>query len=647
MSYAATIDKEGSIFIPKIGKINLIGVKVSNLEHYLKDKIGHIYRNFSLSTTVSKINSIQINVTGFARRPGTYMVSSLSTLTNAIFASGGPSAHGTLRHILLKRNGTVIADYDMYKLLLNGDDHGDIRLQSGDVIHIRPYGRQIAIYEGVKVPAIYEARENETIKDMVKYAGGYTFNNTKKEVIVERIVENHKINVYNYSFEDGLKKTVENGDIIHFFRMPNRYDDAVVLIGNVANPSRFNWHQGTTIKDVIPTKEVLLTKSFWNSYSFNTYVRDKFLDASGQQKTNNWGSRAGGVDFSSGLNNTYNATAANPFGGGDNLFTAGPIAIPEADINWGYAVIVRLDPVNYQSRLIPFNLAKAIEGDPKNNLKLQPGDIINVLSVRDVRNPSRSGVTYVFIDGEVNRPGVYELPIGQNKLSSLINDVAGGVTKDAFVYGLEFNRESVRKRQKAALAQMLDTIEQAILSQTNSSFSPLSADDAMRKQILGQQQAFINKMRQLQPSGRIVLNLKSDKVSIADLPNLILENGDTVYIPAKPSTVDVIGQVYNPATFIYNPKETLSDYLDKAGTTNTFADSSSIYVLHADGTLYSRQQTGWFGAFNSLKLYAGDAIVVPQKVDFSTFKKNLIDWTQILANFGLGVAAINQLNNSR
>ena len=127
------------------------------------------------------------------------------------------------------------------------------------------------------------------------------------------------------------------------------------------------------------------------------------------------------------------------------------------------------------------------------------------------------------------------------------------------------------------------------------------------------------------------------------MPKIGLENGDTIYIPPIPTTIDVIGQVYNPATFVFEPKYTLGDYINRAGTTNDFADNGSIYLLRADGTLYSKQQAGWFGAFNSKHLYAGDAIIVPQQIKFSTLTANLIDWTTILANFGLGLAAIKQL----
>lgn len=647
IDYTAQVDKQGNIFIPKVGKVSLTGVKSANLSTYLKNKIGRIYRNFSLSASVANISSIQIMVAGFANKPGSYTISSLSTLTNAIFATGGPSKQGSLRRIQLKRNGVIVTEYDMYDLLLNGNDSSDVRLVSGDTIYIRPVGAQAAIYDGVKVPGIYEIRPGETVKDIVRFAGGYTFDNDKKQLIIEKISEHNKIDVQNFTLADGLTQPLENSEIIHFFKMPNRYNDAVVLIGNVVNPSRFAWKAGLKVKDIIPEKEALLTKSFWNSYSSNIYAKDNILQAFGGEKTNNWSNiDTAQSQFSSGLNS--NAAAAtnsdNVFWGADNLFIAGPIAIPEADINWNYAVIVRLNPTTYRSELIPFDLESAIAGDPKNNLALQPGDIINVLSAKDVRSPSRKGILYVFIDGEVNRPGVYELKSGDKLLDAVAK--AGGTTKDAYIYGLELDRQSVKKRQKAALMSMLDNIQQSLLAQATSAIQSIGgpATGNTMPQIVAQQQAFIEKLRQVTPSGRIVLGLKNDKVTLDKLPNMILENGDTIYIPTLPNTVDVIGQVYNPSTFAYNKHNSVGDYINQAGTTNDFADNSSIYVLHADGTLYSKQQSGWFNSFSSQKVYPGDVVVVPQDIQFSTLTTNLINWTQILANFGLGVAAIRQLN---
>jgi len=250
----------------------------------------------------------------------------------------------------------------------------------------------------------------------------------------------------------------------------------------------------------------------------------------------------------------------------------------------------------------------------------------------------------VFIDGEVNRPGVYELKPGSNLIDAI--KIAGGITADAYLYGLELARDSVKKRQMAALNQMLDNAQQNLLSEASNSTANAISTDAitMRNQILKQQQAFIDKLRQLKPTGRIVLDLNSpDKINLTTLPDVSLENGDTIHIPPILNTIDVIGQVYNPATFVYDTRQSIGDYINKAGTPNNFADTSNIYVVHADGTLYSKQQAGWFGQFASLKPYPGDAIIVPQKIDFTTWRKDLIDWTQILANLGFGIAAIKQL----
>ena len=646
INYQAVIDKEGGVVIPKVGRVSLVGVSVSNLDSYLKAQIGKNFRNFSVSATVTKLRSIQITVAGFANTPGTYTVSSLSTLTDAVFASGGPSSQGSLRNIELKRNGQVIVNYDMYDLLLNGDNKSDIRLAPGDIVYIKPYGTQIAIYDGVKVPGIYEARDGETVSDIVKFAGGYTFNNTKDQVIIEKMTDSKQIDVASFDFNKGLKQVIANGEIIHFFRMPDRYHDAIVLIGNIANPSRYNWHEGIKIRDIIPNKDSLLTKSFWNSYNYNSYGRDMQLGLNGMEKTlDNSSNNQSAKSYSSGLNNTTESGQKQVFNYSSNLFMAGPIAIPEANINWNYAVVIRLNPDTYKTELIPFNLSKALQGDKDNNIALKPGDIINILSSKDIINPIQSQMINVLIDGEVNDPGIYQVKSGAT-LADVIEE-AGGITSDAYLYGMEFNRDSVKKQQTAALNQMLDSVQQSLLSQASNSATQVSAttgtSSGVSQAVLASQQAFIDKLRQLKPTGRVVLGLDPTKTAVKDLPKLTIENDDAIHIPPRNNTIGVLGQVYNPATFIYDPRRSVQDYIDIAGTPNDFADTSSIYVLHADGTLYNKQQAGWFGSFYSKRLYPGDSIVVPQEIQFMSLQQNLINWTQILANFGLGAAAINQL----
>lgn len=655
-SLSLNVENDGTIFIPKVGTVNVAGVKSGNLDTFLSGKVGKFYRNFSLSSSVGKISSIQVTVAGFANQPGTYNLSSLSTLENAVFAVGGPSNAGSMRNVELRRNGKTITHFDLYSALLNGKS-SNVRIVAGDVIYFTSLGDQAAIYDGVKVPGIYEMRANETVKNLVDFAGGYSYDNRGESIVIEQVGANKQINVLNYSLQNGLHQPVSNGAIIHFFTTHNEYAKSIVLIGNVANPTRVAYHPGITVHDIIQNKEMLLTKSYWNSYNFNTYGRDSILTSMGQEKStfkadkSSDDSSANGDSSLSQQNNTQqgntqqNDTPQSIFSRKQNLVVAGPIQIPEADINWSYALVVRTNPQNYKVKLIPFNLKLALEGDPKNNVQLQPGDIINVLSSKDVRAPVSTDLMYVFIDGEVNNPGVYQLP-PKSTLLDLIK-TAGGSTTDSYFYGLELSRASVKQRQMRILNQMLDQLQQTLLAQSsNAALSTATAQGAQTQQVvMQQQQAFLDKMRQVKPNGRVVLNFTSSNITESDLPKITLENGDTVYIPATPTVIDVVGQVYNPATFQYNKGYTVGKYIDLAGTENQFADSSQEYVLRADGTLYSKQQAGWFGSFASQTLNPGDSIIVPQQIQFGGAMQNLLNWTQILSNFGTAAAAITVFKN--
>lgn len=638
----SNVAPDGSVFIPKVGSIPVTGVKAGNLDRYLTQKIGKSFKNFSISSNISKVRSIQVTVAGYASQPGTYQLSSLSTLTNAIFAVGGPSPIGSLRKVELKRNGRIITTFDMYDVLLKGDDSKDLHLLPGDTIYFPPVGPRVAIYEGVKQPAIYEVTEKDKLENLVKYAGGYTFDGKHDKVILETINQNKQISANTYNLQQALGMSLSDGEIIHFFTATNTYVNSVAVVGSLANPTRMGYKPGMTVRDLIPNKEALLTSSYWNSYAYNTYGKDNYITQLGVEKLNNLAQKDNKIKLGSDLKDSGNSeqNTNDTFIVGDNVLNAGPLRIPEANINWSYAVIMRFDSKDFQMHLIPFNLSKAIAGDPANNLRLQPGDIINVVSSKDVRTPTSQKTSYVFIDGEVMSPGVYEVPYGAT-LKDIINQ-AGGVSSNAYLFGLELDRESVRKRQQAALNQMLDQAQQNIYTQSAvmAGSSTQSSQIQAQQFSMQQQQAFIEKMRKIKPAGRIVLGLKNSQVTMNDIPDMPLENGDTVYVPAKPGVVDVVGQVFNPASFAYNDKYTIAKYIDMAGTETQFADTSYEYVLRADGTLYSRQQAGWFGGFSNRNLNPGDVIIVPQQIQYGAAMQNLLNWTQILSNFGTAAAAI-------
>ncbi|MDE3207385.1 MAG: capsule biosynthesis GfcC family protein, partial [Pseudomonadota bacterium] len=173
----------------------------------------------------------------------------------------------------------------------------------------------------------------------------------------------------------------------------------------------------------------------------------------------------------------------------------------------------------------------------------------------------------------------------------------------------------------------------------------LSAQEAANNKAEVQStKVLIERLKQVKATGRIVLGLSPLQDSAQDLPNIPLENGDELIVPARPATINVVGAVYNPDSFIYRQGDETSHYLNLAGGPTRDADTGSIYVVHADGSVTSREQSGWvFGNFSSMKVFPGDTLIVPEKVERTTFIKELKDWTQILYQFGLGAAGIHVL----
>jgi protein involved in polysaccharide export with SLBB domain len=314
------------------------------------------------------------------------------------------------------------------------------------------------------------------------------------------------------------------------------------------------------------------------------------------------------------------------------------------EINWDYAVLERQNDVDLSTTLIPFNLGKAVlESDPTQNLALKPGDVVTVFSKRDVGASIGRRSVAVHFEGEFNHSGVYQAQSGET-LRQLVARI-GGVTQLAYVFGTEVTRESTRKQQEERLARALEQIErdlqQASVRRAQSALTP--EDAAALKSEQDAQRMMITRMRALKPTGRIVLELP-EQAKLADLPDMSLEDGDRVLIPSTPSIVSVFGSVYNESSFVYRPAKSVDDYLAQAGGPRREADEKSIFVIRADGSVVSRRQSGLFlGSLGSLKPMPGDAIVVPEDFERTTWVRTLKDWSQIFYQFGLGAAAIQVL----
>ena len=261
-----TVDRSGSIYIPQVGAIQVAGVPFAQLQASLKKQVGRVFRNFDLNVSMGQLRSIQVFVVGQAHRPGSFTISSLSTLTNALFASGGPTPQGSERHIQLKRGGSLVVDFDLYDLLLHGNKTNDVQLLPGDVIFIPPVGPQIAVAGSVNAPAIYELKSkgDTTVGDALTLAAGMTNVASGLNVKIERVYEHRMRSMIEVALDDqGRSTVVQDGDLLELTAIAGQYKDAITLRGNVANPGRYTWKPGMRVLDLIPDKDALITRDYW------------------------------------------------------------------------------------------------------------------------------------------------------------------------------------------------------------------------------------------------------------------------------------------------------------------------------------------------------------------------------------------------
>lgn len=685
-NYRTTVDRNGTIYIPTVGTVSVAGIRYERLTEYLKQAIGRYYRNFDLDVTLGRLRAIQVFVVGQVRRPGAYTVSSLSTLVNALFASGGPSKRGSKRQIQLKRGGRVVTAFDLYDLIVNGDKSKDAALMPGDVIYVPAVGPLVAMAGSVNVPAIYELKDHDSLGDVIRYAGGLSSTAAGQHAIIERIDARQVRKADDFPLTpEGLSQELHDGDIVRFLRISTRFENAVTLRGNVAVPGRYPWRQGMRIRDLIPTRESLVTEEYWKqqnllgrypeSQSFETEEQRRQLAAeealaaqqaqAAQQAAqqaqgypaypNVSGVAPGTVPL--GVNpNMPAATGVNPAGpppaqtgvlGDQNLqqnvgrveaermhqeALRNQIKRSAAEINWEYAVIQRLDPSTLTSHLLPFNLGKAIEGDPTQNQELQPGDIITIFSQADLQVPIAQQSKFVRLEGEFSAAGIYQTEPGESLRHFLIR--VTNLTPQAYLFGSEFTRESVREDLQRRLDEYVGGLQRQVQSA-----QAITPQDQVN---LAAQRQAVDRLKQLRSTGRIVLELKPDANSVSSFPDLALEDGDRLFVPFRPATVSVIGAVNNSNAFLYRPGYTVADYLRLAGGPTREGDKKQEFVLRANGATVSRRQHSnlLVNNFNTLRLMPGDTIVVPEKLARGAALQGFLQYAQLFSAFSIGAAGL-------
>lgn len=627
VNYKATVDRDGQLSIPKVGTFPVAGVRAADLDGFLKSQIGKYYQNFNISATLGQLRGIQVYVVGNAETPGLFNVSSLSTLVSAVFSIAKPGPEGSCRDIVLKRGGQEIASFDLYKFLKDGDLSGDRKLLAGDVILLKPAGPRVAVVGAVEKPAVFELKGKETLADVMALAGSNGPLSDKRDLLIETFDFKHPEaprNVLRMPYQQALSNhTLKDGDLVTVFGISQKFENAVTLRGQVARPLRYPYSQGLRISDLIPSPDALLTDDYYKRTNRLVQYTEAKNEAAG-----NAGVAGVGSDKKVDLNELK-----------DSLETR------VDQVNWDYAVIERLDAQNIQTQLIPFNLRKAIAKDPKEDLQLQPGDVVTVFGTKDTDIPIARKETLVKISGEVNAPGYYRVTPGETLRDVIVQ--AGGITPNAFLFGTNISRESTLKQQKAALTKALAEAERLLnASATTRTQSALSGNDAQVAELTAKrQQAYLEKLKSIQPDGRLILPIKPSVNQVAELPPVPLEDGDQITIPSQPGFISVFGAVPSQGSFIYQKSKTVFDYLDLAGGPAKSSDQGSIFVIRANGTVDSAQQ-GWVPFVSGLygtRALPGDSIYVPEDFERVSFTKSLLDVSQIFYQVGLGAAAVRAI----
>ena len=659
------VSREGDIYLPKVGAVHVAGLPFSALSTHLRAALDRVYRNYEFTADLGEIHSIQVYVTGHAHKPGAYTVSGLSTLLDAIFSSGGPSAAGSMRHVLLKRNGLTLTDLDLYALLIDGDKAGDLPLQSGDVIYFAPVGAQVALSGSVRQSGIYELRGEEELSQLLRASGGTTSIAHGGRLSFERIDDQNQRRAFEVAFDaDGLATRLRDGDMIRVESIASHYHETVTLRGSIASPGRFRWHAEMHLSELMPDRESLMSRDYWWHRTQLGLPSPEFMpsidglissgtrrDGSGmvpqsilQQESAaltapDTGSHASS-ERTAQAGQSSSVAAASPQTQSDHPAS---ILRPKAQTNWHYAVIERLDPATMTSSLIPFDLGELVlNHNPTQDLELRPNDVVTVFSEDDIRLPMQNQTKYVRLEGEFVYAGIYSVRPGETLRALAMR--AGGLTSSAYLFGSEFTRNSTRELEQQRMNEYAARIEQQVQQQPSGATSGvMGAQDARQaEEAANTRRDLIARLRTMRAAGRIVLELPPQSAGAASLPDIPLEDGDRLIVPSTPATVQVSGAVMNQNAFLHRKDATVSEYLSLAGGPSRDADRRRPFILRADGSITPRNCEHFMcPAFGHMRLNPGDTVVVPMKLWHPSNLNEIMAWVQMFSSLSLSAAAIS------
>lgn len=599
-----TISPEGTIQVNTLGPLYLNGRTVKEATNYLKQKLATIYADSQINLSLGDTRSIQVNVMGEVKFPGTYMISSFSSVFHALYSAGGVNDIGSLRSIKVMRNGKVFANLDVYNFIMQGKFKDDIRLQDGDVVLVDPYESLIQITGKVKRPMFYEMKPTETVSTLLDYAGGFTGDAYKKAVRIVR-KSGREYQIYNVDEIDFSVFRLADGDVLSVDSILQRFENRVEIRGAVYREGLYQLN-GTvnTVKQLIKKAEGVRGDAFLNRAILDR-EREDFtheiipIDVKGLLN---------GIvaDIPLQKNDVLYIPSIHDLKEEQTLTIHGEVAFPGT---YAYSdnmsiedIIIQAGGLLETASAVKIEIARRVKdpkstsfstiigqtysfdlkdgfliGDKANNFSLQPFDEVYVR-----KSPAYFAQQNVTISGEVMFDGVYSLQQKNERLSDVVSR-AGGVTPDAYVKGARL----VRQMNEEERRRQADVLRMARSGEGKDSIS-------IEKLDMGTTYA-------------VGIDLEKALENPGSDYDLVLREGDQLFIPEYVNTVKISGSVMYPNTVLYKDGKKLKHYVNLAGGYGSDAKKSKAYVIYMNGTVAKLSK------YKSSLIQPGCEIVIPSK----------------------------------
>ena len=608
------VTPDGYITIPDVGPIQVNGLTVQAASNKIRAKLSKIYSgmgttNVDLSTDVKvslgQIRTIQVNIMGEVAQPGTYALSSFSTVFHALYKAGGISQLGSLRNIKVVRGGRTVATVDVYDYILHGRSHSDIRLQEGDVILASPYDALVLVKGKIKRPMYYEMKRTESIRTLIDYAGGFTNDAYTSAVTVERNDEKERTICSVDDMNYGVFK-VKDGDVVSVGAILDRYNNRIEIKGAVYRPGFYELGKEiSTVRDLITKADGLLEDAFTNRAVLHRENLDKTLEIISVNVKGVLDGTEPDITLQRNdvlfIPSKYDLEAKGTIEISGEVYSPGifPYAentkledliimaggLTESASKVRVDIARRLNDPNSTkkqkeiSKMFSFAVKDGfvVEGDP--GFILEPYDQVFVR-----RSPGYTPKVNVSITGEVEFEGSYALNERNERLSDLIAH-AGGLTGFAYLKGARLERQ-LSEEEYLQAKELLTMV-------------------ASNNQISGNDSIIIPAVSRTYTVAIDLEKIMSNPHSSLDP---VLQDGDAVIIPQLMTTVQVTGSVRKPNSVVYNPDMKLKDYISEAGGYAERARKSGTFILYPNGHIKELGRNA-----TAKEIVGGAKIIVPQK----------------------------------